>query len=270
MIVTAMNIKAIVIIMVVACLGLGLALFVTKKQATDQHVTDVTSINEYSNQVVDAHERLKEAGQVTLTLSNDLTAAQQQLTASAEQTAQLSNQLVTATTELAETKASLTETKTSLTAAQDQVTNLTTRVSDLELRNRQLNEQAEELNRSLADLTKQIETTKHQLAVTQTNAAFLQAELQKQLAQKAELEHKFNDLDELRGQLKKLKEEAFIARRREWMKSDTGLKKGGQLLMEHTPATRAPAGAYDLNVELGSDRTVKVLPATNHTNAPAH
>jgi chromosome segregation ATPase len=270
-----MKIKVIIIILALASIGLGIVLLLTKKQADEQHISDVTSITEYSNQVVDAHEHLKEAGQVTLTLSNDLVSSQQQLTVSTEQTAQLSNRLAAATTTLAETKTALDETKTSLVSAQELVTNLNTRVTDLEARNKQLDQQAEALHASLKQLAEQIESTKNQLAVSQTNAAFLQGELQKQLAQRAELEHKFNDLDELRGQVKKLKEEIFIARRREWMKSDTGIKKGGELLMMHN----APAGSsshkppgtnYDLKVEIGSDGTTKVIPSASPTNNPAH
>ena len=263
-----MKIKVVIVILALASLGLGIAWLLTKKQADEQHASDVNSITEYSNQVVDAHEHLKEAGQVNLTLSNDLASSQQQLTLSAEQAAQLSNRLTVASTTLAETK-------TSLISAQETLTNLNTRVADLEARNQQLDQQSEALHASLTQLTEQIESTKNQLAVTQTNAAFLQGELQKQLAQKAELEHKFNDLEALRGQVKKLKEEIFIARRREWMKSDTSNKKGGELLMMHN----APAGSsphklpgtnYDLNVEIGSDGTAKVIPPPGHTNNPAH
>jgi len=271
-----MNIKGIIIILAAACVGLGIALFMTRKQASEQHAADVSSITEYSNQVVDAHERLLEAGQVNLSLSNELAASQQQLTLGAEQAAQLSNRLATADAALVETKAALDETRTSLAGARDLVTNLNTHVSELETRNTFLSQQAEELRNHLAQLAREIEGTRNQLAVTKTNAAFLQGELQKQLAQKAELEHKFNDLDELRGQVKKIKDENFVARRREWMKSDNGLKKGGELLMMHNApvgdaSSRAkPDPAYNLNVEVGSDGSVTVLPPPGRTNAPAH
>ena len=49
-----MKIKVVIVILVVACAGLAVALFATKKQADEQHDTDLTSINEFSNQVVDA------------------------------------------------------------------------------------------------------------------------------------------------------------------------------------------------------------------------
>jgi hypothetical protein len=100
------------------------------------------------------------------------------------------------------------------------------------------------------------------------------------MAQKAELEHKFNDLDDLRAQVKKIKTELFVARRIQLMKNDLGNKKGAELLLQHsvtvTP-TNAPASAttpaanYDLNVEVGSDGSVRVIPPLGApTNSAAH
>jgi chromosome segregation ATPase len=270
-----MKFKVVIVILVVACAGLAVALFATKKQADEQHNTDLTSINEFSNQVVDADEHLKELGQVNLTLSNNLSSSEQQVALSAEQLAQLSNSLSAA-------NATLADTKTSLASAEVLVTNLNARIADLEAQNKALDDQADTLSNRLSQLVTQIEDTKNQLALSETNANFLQGELQKQLAQKAELEHKFNDIDELRVQVKKIKEEMFVARRQELMKYDTGGKKGGQLLMEHgasltssMSAAKPPGTNYNLNVEIGSDGSVRVIPpagAANSpaTNAPAH
>jgi hypothetical protein len=101
--------------------------------------------------------------------------------------------------------------------------------------------------------------------------------LQKQLAAKAELEHKFNDLDELRGQVKKIKDEMFATRRLLMMKNDVSNKHGAEMLITRTPpsnGTNAPAhktpSSYDLNVEIGSDGSVKVIPPLGNTNSPAH
>ena len=133
-----------------------------------------------------------------------------------------------------------------------------------------------------------IENTQNRLAIAETNRAFIEQELQKQMAQKAELEHKFNDLNEVRAQVKKLRDEAFVARRLQWMKAfvarrlqwmknDNGQKKGAELLMQRTPAvTNTPVTAdhqtnYNLNVEVGSDGSVRVIPPLNSaTNGTAH
>jgi chromosome segregation ATPase len=263
-----MKIKVVIVILALACIGLAIGLFTTKKQADEQHSSDTRDINQFSNQVVDAAERLKELGQVNLALSNDLYSSQQALALDADQMAQLSNALAAA-------NATLADTRSSLVSAEQQVTNLNNRISDLEAQNKMLDTQAETLSNSLALLNRQIEDTKSQLAVSETNAVFLQHELQKQLAQKAELEHKFNDLDELRAQVKKIKEEVFVARRVQLMRSDNGNKKGGELLMTHAPPPAAlkpikSPSTYDLNVEIGSDGSVKVIPPLGNTNGAAH
>src|SRR5260221_2277063 len=101
------------------------------------------------------------------------------------------------------------------------------------------------------------------------------------MTQKAELERRFIDLHAVRGQLKKLRTELFEARRLQWMNDGTspGMQpKGAELLMQRSsPAGAAPSGAksvpkpapqYDLNVEVGSDGSVHVIPAP--TNSAAH
>ncbi len=106
-----------------------------------------------------------------------------------------------------------------------------------------------------------------------TNNDFLQSELEKQLAEKAELERKFNDLDTVRAQLRKLKDELYIARRIELNHYQNGNKKLGALLIQRTPLTMQTNRSlpnYDLNVEVGSDGSVKVIPPLGVTNAPVH
>ena len=78
----------------------------------------------------------------------------------------------------------------------------------------------------------------------------------------------------MRAQVKKLRDDLFIARRLEWMREGidpTKQLKGGQLLMQRAPvaANAAPAAGsphYNLNVEVGSDGSVHVIPPL--TNAP--
>jgi chromosome segregation ATPase len=184
---------------------------------------------------------------------------------------------------LAAASLSLADTRTSLAGAQELVTNLNARIADLEAENRDLDQQAVALSNKLAQLTMQIETTKFQLAISETNSAYLQSELQKQLALKAELEHKFNDLDELRAQVKRMKDEMFVARRQQLARSDNSGKKGAELLMSRNlspanppaastagkPASKPAASSYDLNVEVGSDGSIKVIPPIGSTNSPA-
>jgi septal ring factor EnvC (AmiA/AmiB activator) len=265
-----MKIKVVIVILALACVGLAVALFATKKTADDQHTEDVKSIEDFSNQVVSASEHLKDLGQVNLTLSNDLSSAQQQITVSTEELGQLSNTLSTA-------NAALISTSNSLASTEELVTNLNNRIADLEAQNKALDQQVNDLTNTLVQLSTQIEDTRNQLAIAQTNRYFLQTELQKQLAAKAELEHKFNDLDELRGQVKRIKDEMFATRRLLMMKNDNSGKHGAELLISRpSPVNIVPNSArktapnYDLNVEIGSDGSVKVIPPMGNTNNAAH
>ena len=257
-----MKIKVVIIILAVACLGLLIGLLVSRNQAEEQHKTDLSLTEDFSNRVDTANHRVEELNQVNLALSNDLSSAQQQLTNGLEEVAQLSNSLANANATIAETKAALI-------GAQEMATNLNVRIVDLEAQNKVLDEQANSLSNLLAKLTLEIEDTRNQLAITRTNAVFLQGELQKQLAQKAELEHKFNDLDELRIQVKKVKDERWYARRA-LLKYDNDNKKGGELLMSRSTSTARHSSDFDLNVEVHSDGSVRVIPPLGGTNSSAH
>jgi chromosome segregation ATPase len=255
-----MKTKIAIIILAIASLGLGVALYATKKQAEDQHTQDVGSINDYSNQLVGANVQLKDLSQANLALTNDLALSRQQ-------SLDLSNSLASASSLLADTK-------TTLASAQSQITNLNTHINDLEVQNKVLDQRANDLTNTIAQLGALIENTSIKLAIAETNREYLSGELQKQMAQKAELEHKFTDINEVRAQVKKLRDEMFIARRMQLNKNDNSGKKGAEMLMAHTPppATNAPAklpANYDLNVEVGSDGSVKIIPPIGATNAPA-
>jgi chromosome segregation ATPase len=154
---------------------------------------------------------------------------------------------------------------------------LTSRITDLEAENQVLDDRANSLSNAITALDSQIAETRQQLATAETNNTFLTFELQKQVEQKAELERKFNDLDEVRAQVKKLRDEAYTARRQQWIDDGTSPNmqvKGAQLLMQRPPPRPVPGTAasppprYDLNVEVGSDGSVHVLPPP--TNSAAH
>jgi chromosome segregation ATPase len=274
-----MKIKVVTILLAVVCVGLAVAFFATKKQSEDLHQQDVSSIVDFSNQLINAEGKITDLNQVNLTYSNDLTSSQQQLTLSKGELAQLSNSLAAANATLASTKTVLSSTKSSLSQTREQISGLNLRIADLESQNKVLDQRVTELTNNLAQLNAQIDDTRAQLALAQTNNAYLQGELQKQLAQKAELEHKFNDLDELRAQIHKVRDEMFVARRLQLMKNDNGngTKKGAEVLNPRTvtvspvgPTPKLPAN-YDLNVEIGSDGSVKVIPPMGGaTNSAAH
>ena len=254
-----MNTKIVVAILAVACLGFAIALVALKHQADAQLATNAGTINEFSNQIVKDNISIEDLNQANLNLRSDLATNR-------EMSLALSNQLV-------ETVGTLASTASSLQSAQQQITNLNTHIADLEAQNLVLDQRASSLSNTIASLDSQITFTQMKLAASQTNNEFLNNELKQQVAQRAELEHKFNDLVEVRAQVKKLRDDLFIARRLEWMREGvdpTKLLKGGQLLMQRAPATNAAHAAgsssFNLNVEVGSDGSVHVIPPL--TNAP--
>jgi len=196
---------------------------------------------------------------------------------------QLATQLASLNTQLSETAGTLAATTASLQGAQQQITtlsgritNLNEHITDLEAQNQALDQRANSLSNTIVSLDAQIASTQMKLATSETNNAFLDSELKRQIAQRAELERKFNDLVVVRAQVIKLRDDLIAAQRLDWMRrgiDPANPLKGGQLLMQHTPftnhaASAAGSPAYNLNVEVGSDGSVHVIPPP--TNAPSH
>jgi len=253
-----MKLKIVIVALLAVSVALLIALFASKKQSEEQQRSDLSRISDYSNQVVNATLKVTDINQVNLVLSNALLSSQRQLS-------NLSNNLVVLNGSLAEARASLGQ-------AQTQISTLNTQVSDLEAQNKTLDQRALVLTGDIEQLNLLIAETQAKLALSQGNNTYLQEELQRQMAAKAELEHKFNDLEAVRAQVKKLKSDAFVARRIQFMKNSNADKKGAELLMSPnrpTPAVTASSN-YDLNVEIGSDGSVRVIPPMGGaTNAPA-
>lgn len=261
-----MNTKIGVAILAVACVGLAVALVAIKRQAEAQQKDSANTIVDFSNQIAKANLHIEDLSQANLSLNNDLATNRQMSLA-------LSNQL---SAQLAETAGTLANTEASLQSAQQQITNRDERIADLEARNLVLDQRATSLSNAIAELDTQINLTRAKLAASETNNAFLDSELKRQIAEKAALERKFNDLAQVRAQVRKLRDDLLIARRLEWMREGIDPNKplkGGQLLMQRsTPAKHAAPAAgsqlYNLNVEVGSDGSVHVIPPP--TNAPSH
>jgi chromosome segregation ATPase len=258
-----MKTKLGIVILAVACGGLAIALFATKKTADERLKTDTYAILDFSNQLVAATANLDELRQVNLMLTNDLAGSRQDLAGSRQEALTFSNQFIESSGQLASTKASLQ-------GAQDQIASLNGRIAGLETRNQVLDQRAAALTNAIASLNAQIAATQQKLAGSETNNAFLEKELQRQTAAKAELESKFNNLTTVRAQVKKLKNDLFVARRLQWMRDGVepgSQQKGAQLLVQRTPSAPARPPHYDLNVEVSSDGSIHVVPMP--ANAPA-
>jgi DNA repair exonuclease SbcCD ATPase subunit len=275
-----MNTKIGIAILAVVCAGLAVALVVIKGQADKQQTASASTIGDFSNQLVKAAGSIEDLKQANLTLNNDLATNRQVSLALSNQ---LASQLVSLSAQLADATGSLATATASLQGAQQQIstlngsiTNLNEQITDLEAKNQALDQRASSLSNTIVSLDSQIAATQLKLASSETNNAFLDGELKRQIAQRTELERKFNDLVVVRAQVTKLRDDLIAAQRLEWMREGidpANPLKGGQLLMQHTPFTNhavsaAGSPAYNLNVEVGSDGSVHVIPPP--TNAPAH
>lgn len=254
-----------IIILTLICVGLIVALVTSQKKASDQHRNDTNAIATKSNELVKTTTDLEDARKVNAELNKDLDARKSDLT-------DLTNRLNEVSSSLAKTEDTLKSTQEQM---KKEVQERDAKIADLEAQNQQLDQRSAELSTSITNLTVQIEDTQKKLAASEGDKAFLQKELQRLMAEKAELERQFNDIKILKTQVAKLREELTISRRLQWIRE--GLfardqKKGAQLLMEKTPppapkTNAATAGKYDLNVEINADGTVRVIPSA--TNAPA-
>jgi chromosome segregation ATPase len=235
---------------------LGIVLVVTKQNATAEKKKDTDTILSLSNQWERTTALLEESKQVNQNLEKDLQVRKTEF-------AELTNKFT-------DTTAVLVKTEGDLKTAQADLVKRDAKIADLEAQNASLDKQALDLSAALTNLTTEIEATQRKLASTEGDKAFLEKELKRLLAEKAELERQFNDLEILRAQVSKLKAEMHVANRLDWIRKGImgGDVKGAQLLVKPTEAPK-PANAYDLNVEVNADGSVRVIPPLTNSPAPA-
>jgi chromosome segregation ATPase len=241
----------------VVCIGLGVVLFTTKKSATEEKAKDTDKIYTFSNNWVKTSSDLDEQRQVNVQLTGDLS--------------NRNENIAVLTNKLTETVTTLTQTEEYLKAARDEAARNAAKIADLESQNQALDKQALDLSNTITNLSLAIAETQRKLATSEGDKAFLQKELTRLMAEKAELERQFNDLVVLRDQVRKLKEELGISKRLEWIRKGLfGDEKGAERMMKLNAASRNASAAqaetnhYDLNVEVNQDGTVRVIaPLTN-------
>jgi chromosome segregation ATPase len=259
------RIGVILLVLVLVCAGLGIALITFKKQATDKEREFTEKNGVLSNSLVQTSEQFERQKQVNTELESDRDKRKREFD-------ELTNNYSKVSANLSQVSNNLTQTEAALKASQAETAKRDAKITELEAQNQALDKQAVDLSTSITNLTIQIAETKRKLATSEGEKGFLEKELTRLMAEKAVLERQFNDLTVLRAQVSRLKEELSVARRLEWIRR--GLfaspeEKGAQKLM-HGPATsqvKAPMPSYDLNVEVKSDGSVKVIPPL--TNRPA-
>jgi chromosome segregation ATPase len=261
-----MNNRTGVVVLLLVALGLAVALIVIKKQAVEQHGQDVDKNVALSNTLVKTTEEWDKQKQVNSELEND---REKQRRAFDD----LTNNFTKVTATLSDTASNLSQTAAALKTSQEETALRDARIADLEAQNQALDRQALNLGTAITNLTLQIAETKRKLAASEGEKGFLEGELKRLMAEKADLERQFNDLTVLRAQVAKLKDELNIARRLDWIRRGlfaSSDEKGATKLMRGvTPIPpKTVSTNYDLNVELHSGGGIKVNPPA--TNAPAN
>ena len=258
-----MKIKFAFLLFLVLSIALGVAFFVTRQKAAEQRARDVEAVLYHSNEWQRTVTKWDDEKQTNARLNQDLDVQKKAY-------ADLTNSFSQVSASLAKTEATL---QTTIQQDKEEIAKREAKIAELESQNASLDRQAADFVTAITNLTTQIEDTKRRLAASEGDKAVLEKELKRLIAEKAELERQFNDLVILRAQVAKLKEELNIARRLDWIRKGLfgpGEAKGSQLLMQgvNAPGARPqPPVRYDLNVEVNTDGSVRVIPPL--TNRPA-
>jgi len=261
-----MTSKVAVIVLILICLGLGVAL-VTPHRSHAQEKQDLSDqIAVKSDNLQKTAGKLEEQTQVNMRLENDLLSRSNEL-------ATLSSNLTKLSVDLEKVDAQAKATAEQLRTAQVELNKKDQKINELESERATLGKQMDQLTNSISALEKQIASTERMLATAQGEKNFLVKELARMRAEKAQLERQFNDIAVLRAQISKLKEEMAVSRRLEFIRLNlfgvTAKGDAGKLMPQPRPALPA-ATNYDLNVEVrqsGGARVVTPPPPVLPTNA---
>lgn len=253
--------KVIIPILAVICLGLAIVLFVSRSTISTQG----DAIQFHSNAWQKASILVSDLTKVNETLTGDISKRNIEFLS-------LSNTHTEVRATLQKTEADLKQTEDSLKLTKEKVAALDAQIVGLEKDNQELDTKSIQLSNDITNLNTQITATQQRLAASEGDKALLQKELTKLMADKADLERQLNDLAILKKRVADLKAELSISKRLEWIRQGLfapGEHKGASQLM--TPSTPKPPKPdnYDLNVEIKSDGSVKVIPGVTNAPAPA-
>lgn len=255
--------KPIVIILAIACIGLGGALVWRHTTAQTQITVARDSATRAEQKLADTRAKLSEQEKLAAFNQTALDQRVAELTAA-------SNDLAQARAGLAVAQAETKTAQETAVAAQADAQAKGARVAQLEA-------EKDEMSRKLADLAGQINTldeqitdTKRKLAESEGDRALLTKQLARLQADKADLMRQFNDLAVIRAQYALLKDEAAVNQRLSWMAQGVYVnaqRKGAESLMIRpgSPVTRPDPS---LNVEVDQQGGSKVVPATPEAGSP--
>jgi len=254
--------KAAIVFLILASLGLGVGLMMRHKQAVEVKRQDDEKIALLSNRVEETKNKLDDEEKLAMYLQTNLVLRTEELSGA-------SNSLTNLSADLARTQK---EMQAAAEAARQEIERRDTQIAQLTSQTNALTQKMDDLTSSIGKLGKQISDTERKLAASEGDREFLLKELKRLQVEKAELERQFNDLSVLRTQVAKLKEELSIARRLEWIRMGiygTQEKKGAERLMAGVTPSPGRSNNFNLNVELKQDGGATILgPNTNKAPVP--
>ncbi len=259
--------KAPILILLLVAAGLGIALIFVYKDASDQKKEATQSLVVASNNFTSVKKQLNELQTVNQTLETNLATTQ----------AELSNKLALADANLHTIQANLekevAEAKAESKAQADSnavaLAQRDQKIADLESQNQALDKEAASLQLAITNLQSRISDTENKLAKSEGDRDLLLKELKLMRTQKEDLEKKFNSIQVVREQLRKLRAEAAMALRLDWMRRGiytASEQKGGERLI-HPASSIPPSAASGANVELKQSGAVQIQ-TSPPTNAP--
>ncbi len=249
-----MNAKIVAILLTVLCLLLAVGLIYRHTSATEEKKKDVSTITHFSNEVVDVSKRLDEQKLVNLSLERDNGTQ-------AEEIKTYSNNLASVSASFAKTQA---DAKAAAETAKQEVRRRDARIAELETEREGMTRKMDDLTGSITNLETQIADTQVKLEASEGDREFLLKELKRLQAEKSELERQFNDLAQLRDQVRHLRDELSVSRRLEWIRRGLyGSLKGSEILRKSMASTAGARTNYNLDVEIRRDGSAEVL-----TNTP--
>jgi len=248
-----MNARTLCVLLVLALLGAGAGWWQTGQRAADERRRATGQLTTLSNELVTVTLKLAEQRNVNASLESDLVER-------AEAFGVLSNRWVTVSGNLQRTES---EAKAAAESARVEIERRDQQIAGLEDERDDLTQRMDLLNGEISGLNTRITDTERKLAASEGDRDLLQRELKRLLAERAELERRFNDLAVLRDQVRKLREEMSIARRVDYFRRGlygTG-KKGAQVLNDgfRNVAKAAPTPTpTPIEAEVGTDGSVRV------------
>jgi chromosome segregation ATPase len=251
-----MSARIVAILLVVLSLGLGAGLYVVLDKASKERAAAAAAADQLKGELVRSESRLNEQVKVNASLETNLVRR-------VEEVGLYSNKLDFIAAELAKTEE---EAKAAAEKARLELEEREKRIVGLKGEKDELTARLDEMSLKIQGLRTQIAETERRLASSEGDREVLKKELRRMLAEKADLEKRFADLSEVNAQIRKLREEAYVARRMEIIRKGVINfdQKGAMLLQQgirRNVATNPPMTDGRLNVELKPDGTGRVLPS---------